>query len=316
MTYRRLILLLAGIVAGVVTLVGCGSNRSALSTAPSVALTAVPIDQSVITPQETTAYVITSIVAGTSCPNLQFQISTYLIKTSASTAYEGGSCANLQAGTKLTALNGARPNMNEMLVYATRIVIQQTTAPPTPTPTPTPTPAPSPAPPKTPAPAPVPPPVSFETSVTVSSVVSTTSCPYREFMVGSYRLTTSALTRYEGGRCSDITTGATLGIVATTGAKDASVLVSTIAFKHEPEPEPSSGESEGVWAQVTVDRLVEGGACPALSFLVGPYTVTANAATLYDGGMCTDLKAGAVLRLDGAKQRDDHVLATRISFPD
>lgn len=32
--------------------------------------------------------------------------------------------------------------------------------------------------------------------------------------------------------------------------------------------------------------------------------------------MCTDLKAGASLRLDGVKQNDHHVLAARISFPD
>ena len=58
------------------------------------------------------------------------------------------------------------------------------------------------------------------------------------------------------------------------------------------------------------------GACPALSFLVGPYTVTMNSATLYEGGMCTDIKPGTVLRLSGTKQSDDHVLASRVSFPD
>lgn len=266
-----------------------------------------------------TAYVITSLVAGTSCPNLQFQISTYLIKTSAATAYEGGSCASLRSGTKLTALNGERPDMNVMLVYATRIAIQQTTTAPPPAPKPDPTPAPAPkpetpAPPKTPAPVPVP--VPFETTVTVSSVVSTSSCPYREFMVGSYRLTTSALTRYDGGRCADITAGATFAIVATKGAKDLSVLVSTIAFKPEKDAEPPPGSSEGVWAQVTIDRLVDGGSCPALSFLVGRYTVTVSAATVYDGGMCTDLKAGVALRLEGTKRDDDHVLAARISLPE
>ena len=315
MTCRRLILLLVALVAGIVPLTSCGSDRSALSTAPSVAATAPPIDQGVITAQEAT-YVITSIVAGTACPNLQFHISTYLIKTSASTAYEGGSCASLKAGTTLTGLTGERPNMNEMLVYATRITIQQTTTTPPAPPKPT---TPAPAPPAktpTPAPPPVDVPVSFETSVTVSSLISTSSCPYREFMVGPYRLTTSALTRYEDGRCADIAAGATLGIVATKGAKESSVLVSTVVFKHDKAPAPPPDEGEGVWAQVTIDRVVDGGSCPALSFLVGPYTVTVNAATIYDGGMCTDLKAGVPLRLDGVKQNDDHVLAARVSFPD
>lgn len=65
-----------------------------------------------------------------------------------------------------------------------------------------------------------------------------------------------------------------------------------------------------------VDRLVDGGSCPALSFLVGPYTVTVSAATVYDGGMCTDLKAGVALRLEGTRQDDDRVLAARISLPE
>jgi hypothetical protein len=140
-----------------------------------------------------------------------------LIKTTAATAYGGGSCANLQAGTTLAALNGARPNMNDFVVYATQITIQPTTAPPPTVPAPpvaTPpvvTPTPTPTPPVTPVPPP------FETTVTVSSLVSTSACPYREFMVGGYRLTTSALTRYDGGHCADIAAGRTLAIVATRG---------------------------------------------------------------------------------------------------
>src|SRR4051812_43463829 len=130
MTYRRLILLPAALAAGVVSLTRRGSDRAALSTAPSTLAAAAPVDQTVITAQETAPIVITSLVAGTSCPALQFRVSTYLIKTSTSTAYEGGSCGSLQAGTKLTSLSGERPNMNEMLVYATRIVIQQTTTAP------------------------------------------------------------------------------------------------------------------------------------------------------------------------------------------
>jgi hypothetical protein len=58
------------------------------------------------------------------------------------------------------------------------------------------------------------------------------------------------------------------------------------------------------------------GACPALSFLVGPYTVTVSSATLYEGGMCTDIKPQIVSRLSETKQSDDHVLASRVSFPD
>ena len=118
---------------------------------------------------EASSNTITALVAGTSCPTLQFKIQTYVIKTDTTTRYDGGSCTSLQAGSKLTALSGSRPNNNEQVLYATQITIQSSTPAPAPTPAPG-APAPvttPPAKPVTPAPAPVP--VSFETTVTVST---------------------------------------------------------------------------------------------------------------------------------------------------
>ena len=368
-------------------MVGCGSDRSALSTAPTITAAGAPMDQPVLTAEDTSAIVITSLVAGTACPALQFRVSTYLIKTDASTVYEGGSCASLQAGTKLTSLNVSRPNATELVLYATRIAIQSSTPVPAPAPTSVTTDgtvtslvtgttcpnlqflfgtylfkissstaysqascadvkvgahvyvagtkretenfvavtglgikrdgtaAPEPVPtPTTTSPAPAPAPTPFETTVTVSSLVASSACPYREFMVGAYRLTTSRMTRYVDGGCGDVAPGATLGIVAMKGRGDTSVLVGTITFKREQPPEPSA--DEGVSAIATVSSVVSGDTCPALSFLVGSYTVTVSSATVYEGGMCTDIKAGAALHLDGTKQSDDRVLATRVSFPD
>ena len=394
MTFQRSVLAAGAIVLGILPAIACGSDRSLVSTAPSGALLTTPFDQPVTTASETSPIVITSLVSGTACPTLQFMVSSYLSKTDATTRYEGGSCTSLNAGTKLTTLNGSRPNINEQVVYATQLTIQQTTTTPTPAPTttsvttdgtvtslvsgtscpdlqflfgtylfkistatgysqascadvkvgvhvyvagtkrlgysfvlvtglgikrdsstPSPTPGPSTPPPTTPKPTPAPEPVpaSFDTMVTVSSVVAGSTCPYREFMVGGYRLTTSAMTRYDNGRCGDILPGATLGIVATKGSRDESVLVSSVTFKHDAEPEPSPAES--VSAVVAVDSLLSGSACPALSFLVGPYTVTASATTLYEGGLCADIKASTILHLSGSKQSDDHVLASRVSFP-
>jgi hypothetical protein len=122
------------------------------------------------------------------------------------------------------------------------------------------------------------------------------------------------LTRYDNGSCADIAAGATLAIVATKGKTDTSVLVSSITFKRPGDPEPLPVDD--VSADVTVGSLVPGSACPTLSFLVGPYTVTVSSSTLYDGGMCTDLVAGRTLHLNGTKQSDDRVLASRVSFPD
>src|SRR6266550_848920 len=146
MTFSRSALAAGAVVLGILPAIACGSDRSLTSTAPSSTLLTTPFDQPVITASET-SIVITSLVPGTACPTLQFKVQTYLIKTDATTRYEGGSCSSLQAGTKLTALNGSRPNVNELVVYATQITIQpSTTTPPAPTPAPTPTPTPTPPP--------------------------------------------------------------------------------------------------------------------------------------------------------------------------
>jgi hypothetical protein len=379
-------LAVGAIVLGVMPVVGCGSDRSLGPTAPDRILVAAPSEQAVIT-ATSTPLVITSLVSGTSCPTLQFTISSYVIKTDAATKYEGGSCTSLKAGTTLTTLNGSRPNTSELVLYATQITIQSSTTAPTPAPVSVttdgtvtslvggtacpdlqfmfgtyvfkispataysqascadvkvgvhvyiagtkrdgdsfvavtglgikrdgaPGPTPTPTTPTTPTPAPAPVPVSFDATVTVSSVVATSACPYREFMVGDYRLTTSAMTRYDHGGCGDIAPGATLAIVATKGSRDTSVLVSSITFK---DAEVTPPGTETVSSDLTVDRLVSETSCPALSFMVGPYTVTVNAATVFERGMCTDLKPGTALHLVATRQTDDHVLATRISFPE
>jgi Domain of unknown function (DUF5666) len=310
MSFQKIIIA-SGLAVGVVVSAGCRSDRTALSTAPSATLAPSLTSQPIVIAQDT-SYVIGSLVPGTACPTLQFTIGTYVIRTDAGTAYDGGSCVSLQAGTKLTTLSVTRASSTDTLLYATKIGVQGSTRTPVPTPTPTPTPTPAPGPGPKPSPTPAPVPVPFATTVIVSSVVATSACPYREFMVGDYRLTTSALTRYDGGRCTEIAAGATLGIVATKGSHDTSVLVSTISFKGaDSAPPPDAGS-----ADATVDSIVSGTSCPALSFLVGAYTVTVSPATVFEHGMCTDIKAGMSLRVSGTKENDDHVLATRVSFPE
>ena len=156
-------------------------------------------------------------------------------------------------------------------------------------------------------------PAPFQTTLTVSSVVAGSKCPYREFTVGGYTLTTSAVTRYENGSCADIVAGATLAVVATKGSRDSSVLVSTITFTRESGSE--SPADEEVSADATVDSVVAGSSCPTLGFMVGPYAVTVTSATRYESGMCTDIKPGVALRLTGTKVGEEHVLASRVVFP-
>jgi hypothetical protein len=91
------------------------------------------------------------------------------------------------------------------------------------------------------------------------------------------------------------------------------VLVAAVTFTQRPA-EASTVDNVSAW--VTIDSVTAGATCPAISFLVGPYRVTADATTVYEGGMCTDLKPGATLRLEGTRLADDRVQAVRLSFTD
>ena len=136
MTFRRLGLALSAVVLGVLPVIACGSDRSGVTTAPSSALSIAPATAAVepsvqwssarISAADAPSNTITSLVAGTSCPTLQFKISTYLIKTDTATRYDGGSCATLRAGTKITLQVTRLGGDNEQTVYASQITIQQT----------------------------------------------------------------------------------------------------------------------------------------------------------------------------------------------
>lgn len=54
------------------------------------------------------------------------------------------------------------------------------------------------------------------------------------------------------------------------------------------------------------------GTCPAVSFGVNGFSVTTSSATTFEGGACTALKSGDKVKVNGTKQPDGSVLATRV----
>lgn len=302
MTHSRWTLCVVAL--GILPLVGCSSERSALATAPSMALTAAAAEQSAVTGArvstlEETGNLITSLVAGTSCPTLEFKISTYLIKTDAATVYSGGSCVSLQAGTRVS-LTVAATGTDSSTVYAKTVTIRTTTT----------TPVPAPEPPK-----PTPPtstPVNGEAPVT-SLVTSQTGCPALTFVVGGlYPVTVSAATQYEGGgSCAAIKVGTTLRVTGTR-VGDNPIVATNIEFKGGSMPEPPRPvqpvEGEGV-----ITRLATPG-CPALQFFIGQYLIKLDSATLFAGGQCTDLKLGVKVAVKGSVNADGSVSASSITL--
>ncbi len=78
-------------------------------------------------------------------------------------------------------------------------------------------------------------------------------------------------------------------------------------------PPPAAGESlrgEGV-----ISRILEGTACPALTFEIDGDTLKVSHDTRYDNGRCDDLQVGARVAWAGVKRaHDTAVLVQRLRF--
>jgi len=91
----RTALTVGAVALGALPLVGCGSDRSVVTTAPSSVAATSP-GRSIVTPEQfvpesgvttTTPITVGTLVSGTSCPNLSFTVGTYVFRVNSSTQY-------------------------------------------------------------------------------------------------------------------------------------------------------------------------------------------------------------------------------------
>jgi hypothetical protein len=168
--------------------------------------------------------------------------------------------------------------------------------------------------------------------VTVGAIVDGTACPYLQFESGDSRLAatenqtvpaykrfgTDRLTRYEGGACSDIATGAKLRVSGTKRKQDEAVHVSSVVFKaKKPAAVPVAGRA-------VVVRTLDDTKCPALGFKLGTYaalvddavaahTVRVTEATRYESGSCESIKTGSTIVFSGEKHADGSIVVLSIA---
>jgi hypothetical protein len=284
-----------------VVLSACGSPHTGSMTAPSSIPAVAPVisaagtqsisarDVSTVSAVDVT---VTSLVPGTACPALQFMVSSYVFKASASTEYVNGTCASVRAGTKLT-VSGTRPNSNEPLVYVSKAIVKSETTP-------------------APAPAPVPP-GSVTTNGLVTGLASGFKCPEQQFMFGTYAFRTATSTRYSGGGCADLKVGANVELAGAYASSDGFVRVTTVSFRTggtspsspttPPAPTAKPFEAEGVVSAVLAEST-----CPYLQFTFGSDVFAASRLTQYDGGVCADVTPGAKVVVSGTRRDGDAVV--------
>lgn len=287
-TYLRLMLCLSCL-----PLVACGSSASPTAPTSNAATLSSPAFAGSVQPIGSSRLgalndghrkghvegesVVSSLVPSTSCPTLSFIIAGETVRTTTSTVYTGGTCADIKPGVHL----GVKGDFEiDDTVIASTIVFKRDDDDDHDG-------------------------KFVEGNAVVTSLVTGTSCPALSFVADGFTIKTSTATHFSSGTCADIVPGRPLtiqGMMLANGTVNATHIV--LKGDH-----PTDVEGD-----VVIASLVAGTTCPALGFTVSGHTVRTNTATVFEHGTCADLKVGVRIQVKGLMQTDGSVTATRIKL--
>jgi Domain of unknown function (DUF5666) len=165
----------------------------------------------------------------------------------------------------------------------------------------------------------------------VTSLVTGTSCPSLSFMIGDFKISVTSATQFEHGTCADIKPGARLEVKGTkTGTN---IAATKIEFKEGAPTTPVTPTPPGttppgttppgttppatqpVEGEGVVTSLTAGTACPTLQFQVGTFSVKLTATTVFERGVCTDIKVGVKLEVKGTMDTATRTItASKVEF--
>ena len=107
------------------------------------------------------------------------------------------------------------------------------------------------------------------------------------------------------------TAAAPTAATATTAAAQGLTLVAeeiTVQDTgHDNDPTARPSEIEG-----TISGISAVSGCPVVTFMIGTTQVTTSATTTFDDVTCATLANGALVEVEGAKQADGSIVATRV----
>jgi len=155
-----------------------------------------------------------------------------------------------------------------------------------------------------PGPNPPPPGVSqVELHGAISSAI-TGACPAIGFTVGSAAVTTNASTTFDDTACAALKQGDQVEVKGTRQA-NGSVLATKVEKDDEDEDENEAEVRGAISSAIT-------GACPSIAFSIGSTSVSTNASTRFDDTSCSAVKRGDTVEVQGTKQTNGSVLASRV----
>lgn len=109
--------------------------------------------------------------------------------------------------------------------------------------------------------------------------------------------------------CADMSTPSTPSASATTTTQSSPVSGRDNSNKN-PGANPNPDQPGGVELKGAIAGRT--GTCPSITFSVGTSTVMTNAATTFDDGACTTLQNGDEVEVEGVRQANGTVLASRV----
>lgn len=132
-------------------------------------------------------------------------------------------------------------------------------------------------------------------------------CPSISFAISGSPVATNAATEFEGGACSTLKNGDKVEVKGTRQS-NGTVLASKI------EKEDGDDDKKSAAGTVELKGALGGlsGTCPSISFIVSGSSVAANGSTKFEGGACSTLKNGDKVEVEGTRQSNGTVLASKI----
>jgi hypothetical protein len=146
-------------------------------------------------------------------------------------------------------------------------------------------------------PHPNPPPNGMRLTGSVSGVSG--SCPTLTFTVNGITITTSSDTRFGPSGCSAVTNGVTVDADLVTQS-NGSTLARFVFI-------PPANEAHVSGA---VSGLV--GSCPTLTFTVSGTAIATSSDTTFGRGGCSAAANGVTVKVNGIRQSDGSILASRV----
>jgi hypothetical protein len=149
----------------------------------------------------------------------------------------------------------------------------------------------------------------LEGRINAGSLAGSCAAHNLSFTVATTKVVTSASTQFKDARCEALKGNSEVEVKGTRQS-DGSILATSVEGEDEDENEDRNEvELKGAIAAGSI-----GGSCAAsnLSFRVGSTLVRTNASTQFKDAACASLKAGDSVEVEGARQADNSVLATRV----